>query len=83
MTIVKDVRLEPGSKKPLVDGGRPQFSKQVVVVDVVEASNDIGVEHVLRLSVDMVEQGCDRIVRRTAWSEPVTVGLELGLPFGL
>ena len=82
MTVGKDIRFEPPSKEPLIDGDRPQFSKEVVVIDVVEASGYIRVEHILRLSADVVEDGHDRIMRRTAWSEPITVRLELGLPFG-
>ena len=47
----------------------------------VEAFGDVGIQHVLRLELDVVVDRCDRIVGRAARPKAVGVRLELGFPF--
>ena len=81
--FVQDACLEPiahqASERP--DG--VEFLEQGVVGDAVEAFLDIGVEGVLGLEADEVEDGFDGVVGGAPRAKAVGVGFELRLPFRL
>jgi len=58
-----------------------EFGEQAVVRDAIEAFLDVGIQHIFGLKPDEVEDGFNRIMRRTAWSEPVGIGFKHGFPF--
>ncbi len=49
--------------------------------DVIEASGDIRIQHVLRLKADGVENGFFGILGATAWAKSIAVGFKVGFPF--
>jgi hypothetical protein len=58
-----------------------KFAEECLVVDMVEGSFDVRVEHIFRLVADAYEDRSDCIMAGPTWPEPITVWLEFGLPF--
>src|SRR5437588_9014127 len=52
------------------------------MVNPVKALRDVRVENILRFLLDTCEDGFDGVLTTSSGSKAVTVGLELGLPFG-
>ena len=52
------------------------------MVDVVEATFNIGVKHIFALVVDIKKDGCNRIMGTASRSETIAVGFKQGFPLG-
>ena len=52
------------------------------MVDVVEASLDIGIEHKFGFVSDALKDSSDRVVTRASWSKAVAVGFKDRFPWG-
>ena len=50
------------------------------MIDVIEASFDVGIQHLFALEADHHADGFDGIMGPASWSKPVAVGFELGFP---
>jgi site-specific DNA recombinase len=76
-------RFEPGLDGSPHRGEGCQLIEQRCMAESVEALGDVGVQDVLWLLVDAVEDGLDRVMARPPWAEPVAVRLEARFPLGL
>jgi hypothetical protein len=79
--IFKNSRFEPSSDHI---GNGPdgfEFGKQSVVLDVVEAFFDVGVQDIFRSTADEFEDRFNRIVCRPSWAKSIRVGFKLRFPF--
>ena len=52
------------------------------MVDVIEATFNIRVQHIFVLFADITKDGGNRIMGTASWSEPIAVGFKHGFPLG-
>ena len=57
-----------------------KFLQQGVLVDVIEATSDIGVEDIFGFLTDIIEDGCDGIMAGASWTRIRSCSFQNVLP---